>query len=56
MTLTSRDGTQFVWPDGGATVRGELVMGGGGLPDLQLDAGAGRDRRAGDRHGDGRAV
>lgn len=34
ITLTSRDGTQFVWPDGGATVRGELVMGGGGLPDL----------------------
>ncbi|WP_299428769.1 YdbH domain-containing protein [Sphingomonas bacterium] len=34
ITLTSRDGTQFVWPDGGATVRGDLVMGGGGLPDL----------------------
>jgi len=34
VTLTSRDGAQFAWPSGGATLRGELVMGGGGLPEL----------------------
>lgn len=34
VTLSSSDGTQFVWPNGGAIVRGDLVMGGGGLPEL----------------------
>jgi hypothetical protein len=34
VTLTSRDGAQIVWPNGGVTVRGDLVAGGGGLPDL----------------------
>ena len=34
VTLTSRDGTQIVWPNGGVTVRGDLVAGGGGLPDF----------------------
>jgi len=34
VTLTSRDGTQVVWPNGGVIVRGDLVAGGGGLPDL----------------------
>ncbi|MGN6819600.1 MAG: intermembrane phospholipid transport protein YdbH family protein [Sphingomonas sp.] len=32
--LTSRDGTQLVWPNGGVIVRGDLVTGGGGLPEL----------------------
>ena len=35
VTLTSREGTQFIWPNGGATVRGELMAGGGGLPDMR---------------------
>lgn len=34
VTLTSREGAQLVWPDGAVIVRGELVMGGGGLPEL----------------------
>ncbi|HEX7851061.1 MAG TPA: YdbH domain-containing protein [Sphingomonas sp.] len=34
VTLTSRDGAQIVWPNGGVIVRGDLVAGGGGLPDL----------------------
>lgn len=34
ITLASRDGTQFVWPNGGLMVRGNLAMGGGGLPEL----------------------
>lgn len=34
ITLTSREGTQIVWPNGGVIVRGDLVAGGGGLPDL----------------------
>jgi hypothetical protein len=34
VTLTSRDGAQMVWPNGGVIVRGDLVAGGGGLPDL----------------------
>lgn len=35
-TLTSRDGMQFVWPNGGAMVRGDLTTGGGGLPDMHV--------------------
>lgn len=35
VTLISGDGAQFVWPNGGVTVRGELVTGGGGLPDMR---------------------
>jgi hypothetical protein len=34
VTLTSRDGAQIVWPNGGVVLRGDLVAGGGGLPDL----------------------
>ena len=34
VTLTSRDGAQIVWPNGGVILRGDLVAGGGGLPDL----------------------
>jgi hypothetical protein len=34
ITLTSRNGAQAVWPNGGVIVRGNLVAGGGGLPDL----------------------
>jgi len=33
-TLTSPDGAQLVWPNGGVILRGDLVAGGGGLPDL----------------------
>ena len=45
VTLSSSDGTQFAWPGGGATLRGDLVIGGGGLPELsarldQAQAGA----------------
>ena len=35
VTLTSGEGAQFVWPNGGFTARGELVTGGGGLPDMR---------------------
>lgn len=35
VTLTSGEGTQWVWPNGGVTVRGELATGGGGLPDVR---------------------
>ncbi len=34
VTLTSSEGTQFIWPNGGVTVRGVLAMGGGGLPEV----------------------
>jgi len=34
VTLTSREGTQLAWPNGGVIVRGEAVIGGGGLPEL----------------------
>lgn len=34
VTFNSGEGAQFVWPNGGATVRGELVVAGGGLPEM----------------------
>lgn len=42
VTLTSRDGAQLVWPNGGVIVRGDLVAGGGGLPDLSAHLDQGR--------------
>jgi len=35
IAFTSRQGAQFAWPNGGVTVRGDVVTGGGGLPDIR---------------------
>lgn len=35
VTLNGAAGTRFIWPNGGVTLRGDLAVGGGGLPEMR---------------------